>query len=51
LTLGGVVKVRSRLYFFKNGTSYFLSQNLIADSKSFSKHYNEVYFHYVLSEL
>jgi len=49
LTLGDVRSMSHQFFF--NRTSYFLFQNLIADSKNFSKHYNEVHFHYVLFEL
>jgi len=37
--------------FFKWKIVFFIPSNRIADSKGFSKHYNEVYFHYVLLEL
>jgi len=45
LILGGVVSHVKVTSIFLNGSPYFLFQNLITDSKSFSKHYNEIYFH------
>jgi len=45
LILGDIVKDQGHIDFL-NGSPYFLFQNLIADSKSFLKHYNEIHFHY-----
>jgi len=41
LILGDIVKDQGHIDFL-NGSPYFLFQNLIADSKSFLKHYNEI---------
>jgi len=50
LTLSDFVKIKFIIVFL-NGNPYFLLHILVIYLESFSKHYNKVMFHWVLSEL